>query len=81
MPGISHFIYNDPMEGFWGIMGREMYYGRRLLPGNLWSRLSMITWIITPTRESSGILEFYHLRNSMIRSCHRRHEKLPCSSL
>ena len=26
---VAHCIDNDPMEGFWGILKRERYYGRR----------------------------------------------------
>lgn len=26
---VAHCIDNGPMEGFWGILKREMYYGRR----------------------------------------------------
>lgn len=26
---MAHCIDNGPMEGFWGILKREMYYGRR----------------------------------------------------
>lgn len=29
MSRIAHCIDNGPMEGFWGILKREMYYGRR----------------------------------------------------
>ena len=25
MPKVAHCIDNDPMEGFWGILGRERY--------------------------------------------------------
>lgn len=26
---VAHCIDNDPMEGFWGILKRERYYGKR----------------------------------------------------
>ena len=29
MPRVAHCIGNGPMEGFWGILKRERYYGRR----------------------------------------------------
>ena len=29
MSRIAHCIDNGPMEGFWGLMKREMYYGRK----------------------------------------------------
>ncbi|MDO5116487.1 MAG: IS3 family transposase [Synergistaceae bacterium] len=29
MSRVAHCIDNDPMEGFWGILKRERYYGRR----------------------------------------------------
>ena len=29
MPRVAHCIDNGPMEGFWGILKRERYYGRR----------------------------------------------------
>ena len=29
MSRVSHCIDNGPMEGFWGILKREMYYGKR----------------------------------------------------
>ena len=29
MSRVAHCIDNGPMEGFWGIMKREMYYGNR----------------------------------------------------
>ena len=29
MSRIAHCIDNSPMEGFWGILKREMYYGRK----------------------------------------------------
>lgn len=29
MSRVAHCLDNGPMEGFWGIMKREMYYGRR----------------------------------------------------
>ncbi|SDP50276.1 IS3 family transposase, partial [Selenomonas ruminantium] len=29
MSRVAHCIDNGPMEGFWGILKREMYYGRR----------------------------------------------------
>ena len=28
MSRVAHCIDNGPMEGFWGILKREMYYGR-----------------------------------------------------
>ena len=28
-PRVAHCIDNGPMEGFWGILKRERYYGRR----------------------------------------------------
>ena len=31
MSRVAHCIDNGPMEGFWGILKREMYYGRRFL--------------------------------------------------
>lgn len=31
MSRVAHCIDNGPMEGFWGIMKREMYYGRKFL--------------------------------------------------
>ncbi len=36
MSRVAHCIDNGPMEGFWGIMKREMYYGKRFSSrGNL----------------------------------------------
>ena len=29
MSRVAHCIDNGPMEGFWGIMKREMYYGKK----------------------------------------------------
>ena len=29
MSRVAHCIGNGPMEGFWGILKRERYYGRR----------------------------------------------------
>ena len=29
MSRVVHCIYNGPMEGFWGILKRERYYGKR----------------------------------------------------
>ena len=29
MPRVAHCIDNGPMEGFWGILKREMYYKQR----------------------------------------------------
>ena len=29
MSRVAHCIDNGPMEGFWGIMKREMYYGHQ----------------------------------------------------
>ena len=29
MSRVTHCIDNGPMEGFWGILKREKYYGRR----------------------------------------------------
>ena len=29
MSRVAHCIDNGPMEGFWGILKRESYYGRR----------------------------------------------------
>ena len=29
MSRVAHCIDNGPMEGFWGILKREMYYGKR----------------------------------------------------
>lgn len=29
MSGVAHCIDNGPMEGFWGILKRENYYGKR----------------------------------------------------
>jgi putative transposase len=29
MSRVAHCIDNGPMEGFWGILKREAYYGRR----------------------------------------------------
>jgi len=29
MSRVAHCIDNGPMEGFWGILKREMYYGHR----------------------------------------------------
>jgi transposase InsO family protein len=29
MSRVAHCIDNGPMEGFWGILKREKYYGRR----------------------------------------------------
>lgn len=29
MSRVAHCIDNGPMEGFWGILRRERYYGRR----------------------------------------------------
>ncbi|WP_371374888.1 IS3 family transposase [Sporomusa aerivorans] len=30
MSRVAHCIDNGPMEGFWGILKREMYYGYKL---------------------------------------------------
>ena len=30
MSRVAHCIDNGPMEGFWGILKRETYYGKRL---------------------------------------------------
>lgn len=29
MSRVAHCTDNDPMEGFWGILKRERYYGKR----------------------------------------------------
>lgn len=29
MSHVAHWIDNGPLEGFWGILKRERYYGRR----------------------------------------------------
>ena len=29
MSRVAHCIDNGPMEGFWGILKREMYYGKK----------------------------------------------------
>ena len=29
MSRFAHCIDNGPMEGFWGILNREMYYGKK----------------------------------------------------
>ena len=29
MSRVAHCIDNGPMEGFWGVMKREMYYGKK----------------------------------------------------
>ena len=29
MSRVAHYIDNGPMEGFWGILKRERYYGKR----------------------------------------------------
>lgn len=29
MSRVAHCIDNGPMEGFWGILRREMYYGKK----------------------------------------------------
>ena len=29
MSRVAHCIDNEPMEGFWGVLKREMYYGKR----------------------------------------------------
>ena len=29
MSRVAHYIDNGPMEGFWGILKQERYYGRR----------------------------------------------------
>ena len=31
MSRVAHCIDNGPMEGFWGILKREMYYGKRYI--------------------------------------------------
>ena len=31
MSRVAHCIDNGPMEGFWGILKRERYYGRRFI--------------------------------------------------
>ena len=31
MSRVAHCIDNGPMEGFWGILKRERYYGRRFM--------------------------------------------------
>ena len=34
MSRVAHCIDNGPMEGFWGILKQERYYGRRVLPAS-----------------------------------------------
>ena len=36
MSRVGHCIDNGPMEGFWGILKRESYYGRRLPAEKIW---------------------------------------------
>ena len=36
MSRVGRCIDNGPMEGFWGILKREMYYGRRFTTGRIW---------------------------------------------
>ena len=31
MSRVAHCIDNGPMEGFWGILKREMYYGKKFM--------------------------------------------------
>ena len=40
MSRVAHCIDNGPMEGFWGILKRECYYGRKFT-----SEASLITAI------------------------------------
>lgn len=35
MSRVAHCIDNGPMEGFWGILKREMYYGHKFTSRNL----------------------------------------------
>ena len=42
MSRVAHCIDNGPMEGFWGILKREMYYGHRFT-----SREALVTAITT----------------------------------
>ena len=46
MSRVAHCIDNGPMEGFWGILKRERYYGRRF------------TRILTPASESVCVFCF-----------------------
>ena len=48
MPRVAHCIDNGPMEGFWGILKREMYYGQKFD-----SRDSLVSSI-------KGYIEYYN---------------------
>ena len=39
MSRVAHCIDNEPMEGFWGISKREMYYGKPFTSRELRKRL------------------------------------------
>ena len=49
-PGVGKCIDNGPMEGFWGILKRERYYGRRFT-----SREELIRMI-------QGYIAYYNFR-------------------
>jgi len=50
MSRIAHCIDNGPMEGFWGILKRERYYGRRFM-----DREDLVAMI-------EGYLEYYNTK-------------------
>ncbi len=59
MSRVAHCIDNGPMEGFWGILKRERYYGRRFTnrqDGSIVSRqpLSLATPEGGPAAAGSG---------------------------
>jgi transposase InsO family protein len=55
MSRVAHCIDNGPMEGFWGILKREKYYGRRFTPGRIWFLLLRTTSATIISNESNGI--------------------------
>ncbi|MBQ3663366.1 MAG: transposase, partial [Clostridia bacterium] len=48
MSRVAHCLDNGPMEGFWGILKRECYYGRRFT-----SRESLVQTI-------EGYIDYYN---------------------
>lgn len=51
MSRVGKCIDNDPMEGFWGILKRERYYGRRFTSREA---LADMTKLISPTTTPSA---------------------------
>ena len=50
MSRVAHCIDNGPMEGFWGILKRELYYGRRFT-----DKQELISMIV-------GYIHYYNTR-------------------